>query len=1253
MVGLTFATEIRYVDTIAAGANNGSSWSNAYNHLQDALSVSSSGDEIRVAEGFYKPDQGPVITPGDRTVSFQLKNGVAIYGGFPSGGSQWENRNPTVYETILSGDLNGDDGPDFTNNVENSYHVVTGSNTNATAKLDGFTVTGGNANSAIDPDYRGGGMYINSGTPTLTNCIFSWNSAQWGAGIHNESGSPILTNCVFKGNSASYRSGGMYNRSSSYPVLISCTFTENSAVDAGGGMGNGGSNANPTLTNCIFAGNSAKSGGGMSGRGSSSPTLTNCTFWGNSASDSGGGIWSYWSSTIPNIDNCIIWGNSDSGGTDESAQIHDGTPVINYSCIQGWTGSLGGISNIGYDPLFKDMNSHNFHLLQGSPCIDAGDNSAIPPSVLTDLDGNPRIINGRVDIGAYEGYVVNYVYYVDKDSTGDNNGANWTNAYNHLQDALDAASGGDEIKVAEGVYKPDQGLGITQGDRSVSFQLTSGVTIKGGYEGFGKPDPNVRDIEVYETILSGDLNGNDESNFANNSENSYHVVTGGGTNASAALDGFTITGGNADGSDSDGCGGGVYNNNGSSTLSNCIFISNSAKDGAGMLNEYDSSPILTYCIFSGNLADVDGGGMLNAYNSSPTLTSCTFSANVAAASSGGMLNYHDCNAILMNCLFNNNNATDYGGAMMNLHNSNAVLTNCTIIENSAIILGGGVYDYNCVPTLTNCILWNNSDSSGTTKSAQIYTAGATEMPVINYSCLQGWTGALGGIGNIGADPCFADADNGDYHLKSQAGRWKPSIYTKLDPADDDFIDLTDFAAFASSWGQQGESIPADLDNSGLVDLADLKLLFDNYLANYLGGNWVIDDVTSPCIDAGNTNSNWTAELWPHDLCINIGAFGGTKQASMSLSSAGNIADLNIDGFVNYEDMKLFSNKWLCQEVLLSEDLNRNGFVNFTDFAVFASEWLWEGTGWEPGDSEAVVELRRLINEKYSYWQLRGVDWDNLFDIYSPAMNEAQTPEEFAELAAELLAHAEDAHIRLYIGSQYFTVFRRSVEQNYNLNVLPTLVPNWQYRNSRVSTGRFPDGIGYILINSWSWPEDTLDAVFQALDDFSDTHGLIIDVRTNGGGSETLAKRVAGCFIAESKLYAKHRYRDITQPDGFGPVNSRWLDPNPGYPRYTGQVAVLMGQVCMSSCDAFLLMMKQVTNCNLIGVTSYGSSGNSKPHNLPNGVTVDLPSWLALRPDETCFEGEGIFPHITVEATQEELLTHDPILEAALNILREP
>jgi hypothetical protein len=100
-----------------------------------------------------------------------------------------------------------------------------------------------------------------------------------------------------------------------------------------------------------------------------------------------------------------------------------------------------------------------------------------------------------------------HTIYVDDDATGNNDGSSWTDAFNFLQDALAIAYSGDEIWVAQGIYKPDQGASITPGDREATFQLKNRLTLKGGYVGFGHPNHNARDIELYETILSGDLDG--------------------------------------------------------------------------------------------------------------------------------------------------------------------------------------------------------------------------------------------------------------------------------------------------------------------------------------------------------------------------------------------------------------------------------------------------------------------------------------------------------------------------------------------------------------------------------------------------------------------------------------------------------------------------------------------------------------------------------------------------------------------------
>jgi len=335
----TAGAQVIFVDNNATGANDGSSWADAHKDLQDALLASLDGDEIWVAEGTYRPDRGFGITLGDGTATFELKDGVALYGGFPSGGGNWEDRDPIAYETILSGDLNGNDVPvanprdllDEPTRVENSYHVVTGSGTDETAVLDGFTITGGNANGSSYPHQYGGGL-INDGNPTLTDCTFAANSAEYsGGGMANDTNAgPTLIGCTFNGNSAgsgggmldngtgltltdctftgnqATSGGGMHNYESSSSMLTDCTFSGNSATD-GGGMHN--FKSSPRLTNCTFSGNSAQygNGGGMYNE-SSSPTLTDCMFSGNAA-DRGGGMANFDSSS-PAVTNCTFSDNS-------------------------------------------------------------------------------------------------------------------------------------------------------------------------------------------------------------------------------------------------------------------------------------------------------------------------------------------------------------------------------------------------------------------------------------------------------------------------------------------------------------------------------------------------------------------------------------------------------------------------------------------------------------------------------------------------------------------------------------------------------------------------------------------------------------------------------------------------------------------------------------------------------------------------------------------------------------------------------
>jgi len=439
-----FGNDAIYVDTSATGNNTGTSWTNAFIYLQDAFAAAVSGKIILVAQGTYKPDQGGGQVPGDMYATFQLKNDVGIYGGFPSGGANsWKERDPNKYPTILSGDIGiADDSSD------NSYRVVTGSNTNSTPILDGFIITCGNARTI---QYGGAGMYTQFGSPTVINCTFTENQGQYGAGMSTRFSSTVVINCTFLKNQANSifggMGGGMYNVDSS-PMIVGCLFSENDCVGRGGGMFNW-HDCTPTIINCIFRANTGSSGGGMENyyranpiiinsiftgnevigygggvhsRTDSNPTLINCTFSGNTANLNGGGISSLDSTCSPTLVNCVLWGNTDSSGSGEIAQIRGGIPVVSFSCIQdddpndGYI-SFGGVANHNIDdnPWLVDADGpdntygtadDNLRLSFGSPCVDAGDNTAVPLDI-ADLDNDGNITTERIpiDLDGYERFL--------------------------------------------------------------------------------------------------------------------------------------------------------------------------------------------------------------------------------------------------------------------------------------------------------------------------------------------------------------------------------------------------------------------------------------------------------------------------------------------------------------------------------------------------------------------------------------------------------------------------------------------------------------------------------------------------------------------------------------------------------------------------------------------------------------------------------------------------------------------------------
>ena len=309
-------------------------------------------------------------------------------------------------------------------------------NRNANTIVSGCTFIG----NTVSGFESGGGVCNQGGEPQFLDCEFEFNIAGNGGGIQNTSSSPLILNCTFASNATLNTSGAVRNSSGAAPRIDSCTFVDNSS-EIGGAMDNSGSGpavivnctfqanwadyaggvrnfesspffanctfdgnigningggmrntgASPTLVNCLFVDNTTTTvGGAMRNVSESAPNIVNCTFVRNHAGDSGGGVYTLASSPV--IANCILRENSDSGGMDESAQVHvsSGTATVQSSCVQGgWSGA--GSNNIDADPQFVNPKNDDFALAPGSPCIDAADNSAVPPD-LADLDDDDDLL---------------------------------------------------------------------------------------------------------------------------------------------------------------------------------------------------------------------------------------------------------------------------------------------------------------------------------------------------------------------------------------------------------------------------------------------------------------------------------------------------------------------------------------------------------------------------------------------------------------------------------------------------------------------------------------------------------------------------------------------------------------------------------------------------------------------------------------------------------------------------------------------
>ncbi len=315
------------------------------------------------------------------------------------------------------------------------------------------------------------------------------------------------------------------------------------------------------------------------------------------------------------------------------------------------------------------------------------------------------------------------------------------------------------------------------------------------------------------------------------------------------------------------------------------------------------------------------------------------------------------------------------------------------------------------------------------------------------------------------------------------------------------------------------------------------------------------------------------------------------------------------------------------------------------------------------NQKAYNEFKEFFPKHYSYASLKGINWESVLETNRAEFENAKTNSEFAFKLIKLLKPAEDLHLWVGVEGQFFeTAKMKLFDSNTCSKQLFSLLHDKKASKDFLSVTGVVDSVGYISIRDWNTAFDKL--VFNAWDDsknpgitaeealkelFKYPH-LIIDVRENTGGNESFAKDFASYFVKDSIPYEKVEiFNEKTGLFDEEYVKKMYL--NEKKLAYSGSIYVLSGPAVMSSNESFILMMKQLPNAKVVGMRTYGSSGNPIPHELSNGVTVYIPSWQAYTLDGKLIEENGIEPDIEIITSKKDFENEDILIDKVLKMIR--
>lgn len=629
------------------------SWQQAATNIQVAVDAVGAGGTVWVSNGTYR-----VCTPVtlNKSLSLRSLNGSAV--------------------TILDG--------------QGACRCAYVAQSNVT--MVGFTLTAGAA-------AQGGGLYVAGTRALIQNCRIFSCAASEGGGVYLAASGAVLEGCTLADNTAlsgNRRGGGLY---AAEPTAVRLSRFERNQAEDGAGIY---ASQSLVLENSLIANNTADfQGGGLTLEAYAQ--MANCTIARNSAFTGGGACWQ----STGRVENCILYDNSAFGlGTNYLLQA--GAVVFRSCCT--WPAPPGGTGTVLASPQFYSADTGDYHLGPASPCVDVGTNSAA--AGITDLDGAPRILGTRVDIGAYEWAAVRYV-----SPQGSHTPPfwNWAAAATNIQPALERSRAGDLVVVTDGIYL-------------VSSQIT-----------------------VTQAVTLASVNGSDVTIIDAQQQSRCLLIS----HAGAEVNGFTIKRGQVAGEN----GGGVYFGAAGGTVRHCDITGCYADSGFGVYFS-DGAGLLEDCdVFNNTPPEFSGyrgyGGGIQMTRYGAIARRCRITGNKADMGAGVNINW---GGELQDCLIAGNNAFDGGGVCFGWLNSiYPRFRNCTITANYAIH-GGGIYqagqgrqDY------YNCIIYHNS--------ARDYGADAWVMP---GGALYFWKCCIsspeGGADNIYSPPQFADFANGNFRL---------------------------------------------------------------------------------------------------------------------------------------------------------------------------------------------------------------------------------------------------------------------------------------------------------------------------------------------------------------------------------------------------------------------------------------------------------------------------------------------------------